>query len=234
MASLLSTLRRVQPCPRPEKRGYSTSAEAERGLARVRAKYGPTRQMPYECVCGRWHLGHDEREWERRKRARYSRRRDGMEAHHWARPAWFIPIEGVIAPSAFADGMSALEMSGTVFHYWPDIVARLGLLHRQGVVELRWLTTHPRRAVRAWQESGLRELPFRRVLEGRRRSWQSNTVEAWLDASPGRRAIWVDPSLTRSRLRGFDRARLLAAGIDAQVGLTFDHLDHAEAWASET
>jgi hypothetical protein len=86
----------------------------------------------------------------------------------------------------------------------------------------------------AWTEVGLGPFrPAKPVQNGPRRSWKSNTVEQWMRSNPDRRAIWVDDDLTPSRLRGFDKSRLLAVSPDPTKGLTDRQLDRIEQWIRE-
>lgn len=125
---------RAALCPHPMKDVYDDLESAERGLDRVRKKYGPSQFLhPYECVCGSWHLGKGKtghRYWtvQVQRRRRLAARR--------ARPVWFLDVDGVISPVEHRPdlGMDQLTFGDRrAAPYWPNLVARIGQLHRERV-----------------------------------------------------------------------------------------------------
>lgn len=224
---------------------YPDEDTAIEALERLQSYYGNQDTLhPYKCTCGYWHLGHSERgmrSWLNR-RAREDRRA-ALRAARRARPMLFLDVDGTLSPHG--SGIGEGDVSGAEWAalyegrvgdlavpYRPKVVQRIQRLQRMGLIEVRWLTTWEPSLLSAWEAVGLG--PFRSakpVQNGRRRSWESNTVEQWMRANPDRRAIWVDDDLTRSRLRGFDRSRLLAIAPKPSYGLTDAHLARIEAWA---
>lgn len=101
------------------------------------------------------------------------------------------------------------------------------------VVEVRWLSEWRSRDLARWKSVGLEHFNIPVRVPGRRRSWQSNVVVNWMTGRDDQLVIWTDDELTRSRLRGFDRERLLAIAPDPQVGLTHEHIDRIEDWIKD-
>lgn len=52
----LDAWRGVRPCPRPEKRAFTTKAEGEAAFHTLLVS--DARLHIYRCQCGRWHAGH--------------------------------------------------------------------------------------------------------------------------------------------------------------------------------
>lgn len=220
-------------CPHPSKFAYRDIFEAEAALRRVTKSRGPRKWLhPYHCDCGWWHLGRSAsgyRYWQRQ-----SERLRAAE-DRWARPIWCLPVEGVLSPldTDDADGVALpLLYAGRRgrLPYHPEIVARIGRLHRQQVVDVRWLTGWKAKDLQAWAPLGLGPLARMPSARGRRRSWQSNAVARIMDRHIDRRCIWTDSTLTRSRLRGFDTARLFTVTPDPRVGITHADIDSIEEW----
>lgn len=232
---------------RTGKDGYRTEERAAFKLEQLRVKFGDQESLhPYTCQhCGQWHLGrspHLFRRWEKRwaRKQRLAARR--------ARPVWFLDVDGTLAP--IGSGVTAADVetgqwallypsrpsrSGQVSDlsvpFRPAVVERIMSLRQRDLIEVRWLTTWEPSTLTAWTEVGLGPFrPARRVQQHRRRSWKSNVVETWLQVNADRRAIWTDDDLTQSRLRGFDRERLLAISPNPAKGLTDRQLDHIERW----
>ena len=227
------------------KDGYRTESRAVFKLEQLRAKYGDQESLhPYECrFCGQWHLGRNERlypRWEKRwaqKQRALARR---------TRPVWFLDIDGTIAP--LRSGVTAADADSgewRLLHpeqegdravlFRPTVVDRIMTLQKRSLIEVRWLTTWEPEAIAEWAKVGLGPFrPARPVQQRRRRSWTSNVIETWLKVNPDRRAIWTDATLTTSRLRGFDRSRLLAVSPNPATGLTDRQLDRIERWIQTT
>lgn len=236
-------------CP-SGKHAYRDEETAIAALLHVRAKYGDDGPLhPYLCVCGQWHLGHSDQgyaRWKKRRaherRVARARNRKTRMAVRRARPMLFLDVDGTLSPygsriseTDVASGKWATLYEGRVSDlsvpYRPVVVERLMALRRADLVEVRWLTTWEPSALDAWLDAGLG--PFRsagRTEQGRRRWWKANVVEQWMLANRDRRAIWTDDALTQSRLRGFDRSRLLAISPNPTNGLTDRQLGRIERW----
>jgi hypothetical protein len=223
-------------CSNPDKVGYLDLCEAEQALQRLKHVKGPTGSLhPYACGCGCWHLGRGRtgHTWWRTHRRRLLR-----DPTARTRPVWFLDVDGVLTVNGtgrFAGPRLALHVprrrAAAVFR--PDILGRIAALHRSRIVEIRWLTGWDRRALAGWQAVGLGSYRHGLRAAGPRRSWQSNAVLDWMSADQRRRVIWTDGRLTSSRLRGFDRSRLLAIAPDPRTGLNHTHLDRIASWAAE-
>lgn len=150
---------------------------------------------------------------------------------------WFLDVDGVVSPFGVQgewDGptLYSKRYGDLAVPYRREVVDEIARLHAVGVVEVRWLTTWDSDLLRDWKNVGL-DFPIAgRPPTGRRRWWKADAVEQWMTAAPHRRAVWADDDLTPGRLRGFDRARLLAVTPHPSVGLTLRHLARIERWAT--
>lgn len=240
-------------CP-SGKQAYQDEEEATQALWHVCRKYDDAATLhPYLCPqgCGYWHLGRSDQGYKKWKKRRAHERRVARARTHKeriaarrARPMLFLDVDGTLSPygSGVTEGHVSSGEWTTLYQgrvsdlsvpYRPTVVERIMALRRADLIEVRWLTTWEPPLLSAWHEAGLG--PFRpagRTEQGRRRWWKANVVEQWMLANRDRRAIWVDDDITPGRLRGFDRARLLAISPDPSYGLTDDHLTRIEAWAS--
>lgn len=236
-------------CP-SGKHAYRDEETAIAALLHVRTKYddqGPLH--PYLCACGQWHLGHSDQgyaRWKKRRaherRVARARNRKTRMAVRRGRPMLFLDVDGTLSP--YGSGITEADVStgewATLYEgrvsdltvpYRPVVVQRIQSMQRRGLIEVRWLTTWQPSSLTAWEPVGLGPFrPAKPVQNGSRKSWKSNTVEQWMKANPDRRAIWADDDLTPSRLRGFDRSRLLAISPDPTKGLTDRQLDRIERW----
>ncbi len=53
-------------CPRPDKRAHESQGAAWEEARGTRARYAGDDVKPYLCRCGKWHVGHSRKSFEKR------------------------------------------------------------------------------------------------------------------------------------------------------------------------
>lgn len=144
------------------------------------------------------------------------------------RPIWFLDIDGVV--NAAGDNLrphlvrTEATTAGTTWpiHYSPEVVKFINMVHRAGLVEIRWLTTWGEDARTSFAPAvGLDDFPAYDMYDSGG-WWKAEIVEASiLDES--RPFVWTDDDIAEEQIARFagsvDEPTLLVSP-STEVGLT--------------
>ncbi|MEI4273386.1 HAD domain-containing protein [Klenkia sp. LSe6-5] len=164
-------------------------------------------------------------------------------------PLLLLDVDGVLnAVGGTTPGRERGVFAGYTLSWDPSVTGRLAEWHRDGRVELQWLTTWARHADELLADPmglprGLRvhERPdgagptgFTGTLAGAPRWWKLAAARAVVDEDPNRRVVWVDDDLalqaedTQAWLA--EHGHVLVVAPELAEGLTHEHLDAVERW----
>jgi hypothetical protein len=153
-------------------------------------------------------------------------------------PIWFLDIDGVVN-AAGADlprhlTRTEATTAGTTWpiHYSPEVVDFINMMHRNGLVEVRWLTTWGQDARTSFAPAvGLDEFAAYDMYDGE--TWWKAEIVAASVTDEVRPFVWTDDDLIETDLTSLhDRSTLSSLPIApaTDVGLTSADLRQVAAF----